>query len=59
MFMPGEFSVMNTSAGDALPSATSWFAISRSLPLRIWTLTPLALLNSSAQACVKFSCCAL
>ena len=59
MFIPGEFSVRKTSAGDPEPSATIWLASSLSLPLRISTAMPVSLVNSSAQAWVRFSCWAL
>src|SRR6478609_4821102 len=59
MFMPGEFSVRNTSAGDADPSAANWLASSVSLPLRISTGIPVSWVNACAHAWVRFSCWAL
>ncbi|BCB75236.1 hypothetical protein Pflav_016460 [Phytohabitans flavus] len=55
----GEFSVMNTSAGDAAPSAAIWLASSKSLPLRTSTLMPVLAVKPSAQACPTSSCWAL
>jgi hypothetical protein len=57
--MAGEFSVRNTSAGDAEPSATIWLAISRSLPCRISTLMPVLAVKASTHALATVSCWAL
>src|ERR1035437_2482195 len=57
--MPGEFSVRNTSAGEADPSCTSWLDCSESSPLRIVTLIPVCAVIASASAWVRSSCWAL
>jgi hypothetical protein len=43
--MAGEFSVRNTSAGEAAPSCTSWLPISVSSPLRMVTGIPVSWVN--------------
>jgi hypothetical protein len=40
--MAGEFSVRNTSAGEAAPSCTIWLPISVSSPLRMVTGIPVS-----------------
>ena len=57
--MAGEFSVRNTSAGDAEPSWTSWLASSKSSPLRIFTLMPVALVKPGTISWSSSSCWAL
>ncbi len=57
--MAGEFSVRNTSAGEARPSCTSWLPISLSSPLRRVTLIPVSRVKPSTQALVRPSCWAL
>ena len=49
--MAGEFSVRNTSAGEAAPSWTIWLPNSVSLPLRKVTLMPVSRVNPSTHAC--------
>ena len=55
----GEFSVRNTSAGDAAPSATIWLPSSVSPPWRQVTLMPVSLVNASIHSWVSDSCWAL
>jgi hypothetical protein len=55
----GEFSVRNTSAGEASPSATSWLPSSRSEPLRSFTSVPVFLVKAFATASISSSCWAL
>ena len=55
----GEFSVRNTSAGEAAPSCTIWLPSSVSLPLRKVTLMPVSRVKPSAQALVRLVCWAL
>ena len=55
----GEFSVRKTSAGEAEPSCTSWLASSKSSPLRIFTLMPVALVKPGTISCSSSSCWAL
>jgi hypothetical protein len=55
----GEFSVRKTSAGLALPSVTSWLAISRSDPSRTSTSTPVFSVKSLAIGSISSACCAL
>ena len=57
--MAGEFSVRNTSAGDASPSATSWLPSSVSPPWRYSTSIPVSLVNASIHSLVSDSCWAL
>ena len=57
--MAGEFSVTNTSAGEALPSCTIWFASSKSSPLRMLTLMPVSLVKPATMSFIRSSCWAL
>ena len=59
MVMAGEFSVRNTSAGEFSPSATSWLAISRSLPLRSSTSSPVSFSKSGTTSSSSSWCWAL
>ena len=55
----GEFSVTNTSAGEALPSCTIWLASSKSSPLRMLTLMPVCLVKPATISFIRSSCWAL
>ncbi len=59
MFNAGEFSVKKTSAGESAPSATSWLASSRSLPLRSSTSSPVFSSKSGTISVMSSSCWAL
>ena len=57
--MAGEFSVRKTSAGEAEPSWTIWFAVSMSLPLRTVTLMPVSLVKPFTHSSARLACWAL
>ena len=59
MLIAGEFSVRNTSAGESPPSATSWLASSRSLPLRSSTSRPVSSSKIGTISTISSSCWAL
>src|SRR6478736_9585705 len=55
----GEFSVRNTSAGEAWPSWMIWLESSVSEPWRMVTLMPVSAVKASTHSLVRLSCWAL